>query len=166
MAINYQKKEQIAISASHLTKNFTGVTAVNDVSFNIFEGEIVGILGPNGAGKTTTLRLLTGLFEPEEAEGGIVQIFDENLKDHHISCKIKFGIVPEISNAYSDFTVSQNLVFSGKLYGLTNKDINTRSQHLLERFGFTMYGTTTRPGTFLSSNRTITRNCRIIRPAI
>ena len=63
----------IAISASHLTKSFgdfIAVNAVNDVSFNIFEGEIVGILGPNGAGKTTTLRLLTGLFKLEEGGKG------------------------------------------------------------------------------------------------
>ena len=91
-------------------------------------------MGPNGAGKTTTLRLLTGLFELEEGENSTVEIFSENLKDHQISCKIKFGIVPEISNAYSDFTVLQNLNFSGKLYGLSNKDIKVRSQLLLERF--------------------------------
>ncbi len=130
--------KQIAISASHLTKTFGDFTAVNDVSFNIFEGEIVGILGPNGAGKTTTLRLLTGLFkleEGEKGEGGQVKIFDDNLTDHQIKCKIKFGIVPEISNAHSDFTVLQNLDFSGKLYGLSKKDIKLRSQLLLARFG-------------------------------
>jgi len=124
--------ESIAISASNLTKKFDDFTAVNDVSFKIFEGEIVGILGPNGAGKTTTLRLLTGVYKLEEGEK--IEIFNENLKDNQINCKIKFGIVPEISNAYSDFTVLQNLEFSGKMYGLSKEEIKNRSKILLERF--------------------------------
>ena len=124
--------ERIAISASNLTKKFGDLTAVNDVSFNIFEGEIVGILGPNGAGKTTTLRLLTGVYKLEE--NGKIEIFDENLKDNQINCKIKFGIVPEVSNAYSDFTVMQNLDFSGKMYDLSKKEIKIRSKILLEKF--------------------------------
>ena len=124
--------ERIAISASNLTKKFGDLTAVNDVSFNIFEGEIVGILGPNGAGKTTTLRLLTGVYKLEE--NGKIEIFDENLKDNQINCKIKFGIVPEVSNAYSDFTVMQNLDFSGKMYDLSKKEIEIRSKILLEKF--------------------------------
>ena len=124
--------ERIAISASNLTKKFGDFTAVNDVSFKIFEGEIVGILGPNGAGKTTTLRLLTGVYKLEE--NGIIEIFDENLKDNQINCKIKFGIVPEVSNAYSDFTVMQNLEFSGKLYDLSKKEIEIRSKILLKKF--------------------------------
>ncbi len=124
--------ESIAISASNLTKKFDDFTAVNDVSFKIFEGEIVGILGPNGAGKTTTLRLLTGVYKLEEGEK--IEIFNENLKDNQINCKIKFGIVPEISNAYSDFTVLENLEFSGKMYGLSKEEIKNRSKILLERF--------------------------------
>lgn len=123
---------RIAILASNLTKKFGDFTAVNDVSFKMLEGEIVGILGPNGAGKTTTLRLLTGVYKLEE--NGKIEIFNENLKDNQINCKIKFGIVPEVSNAYSDFTVMQNLEFSGKLYGLSKKDIEIRSKILLKKF--------------------------------
>ena len=124
--------KSIAIKVSNLTKKFGDFTAVNDISFKIFEGEIVGILGPNGAGKTTTLRSLTGIYKLEES--GKIEIFNDDLNDNLIKCKIKFGIVPEISNAYSDYTILQNLEFSGKMYGLSKKAIEIRSKELLKRF--------------------------------
>jgi len=124
--------KNIAINVLNLTKKFGDFTAVNDVSFKILEGEIVGILGPNGAGKTTTLRLLTGVYKLEER--GKVEIFNEDLNNNLIICKKKFGIVPEISNVYSDYTVLQNITFSGKMYGLSKKEIEIRSNDLLKRF--------------------------------
>ena len=107
------KNRNFAIQASHLTKRFGDFTAVDNISFNLYEGEILGILGPNGAGKTTTLRLLTGLFELENE--GRITVFNEDLSTNLIKVKSKFGILPEISNAYSDYTVLQNLKFSGKI---------------------------------------------------
>jgi len=126
-------KRSIAIKVSNLYKRFEDLTAVNNVSFEIFEGEIVGILGPNGAGKTTTIRLLTGIFKLEDKAK--IEIFNEDITKNLNKYKINFGIVPEVSNAFSDFTVWQNLKFSGGIYGFPKERIEAHSKKLLEQFG-------------------------------
>jgi len=115
-----------------LIKTFEDLIAVNHISFRIKEGEIVGILGPNGAGKTTTIRLLTGVFELEQ--NSRVEIYSEDLTKAPKRLKKLFGIVPEISNAYSDYTVWQNLNFCGTIYGLSKAKIKERVDILLDRF--------------------------------
>ncbi|MHA1497983.1 MAG: ABC transporter ATP-binding protein [Promethearchaeota archaeon] len=125
-------KKPIAIKVSNLVKRFEDLIAVNDVSFEILEGEIVGILGPNGAGKTTTIRLLTGIFKLEDQAS--IEIFNEDITKNLNKYKINFGIVPEVSNAFSDFTVWQNLKFSGGIYGFPKKKIEKRAKELLEQF--------------------------------
>jgi len=125
-------KRSIAIKVSNLVKRFEDLIAVNDVSFEIFEGEIVGILGPNGAGKTTTIRLLTGIFKLEGKAR--IEIFNEDITKNLSKYKTNFGIVPEVSNAFSDFTVLQNLKFSGGIYGFPKRKIEKRSKELLEQF--------------------------------
>jgi len=129
------KNNKIVINANNLTKSFGEIIAVNNISFEIHEGEIVGILGPNGAGKTTTLRLLTGVFKLEG--NAKVEIYGLDLSKNLTKCKSKFGIVPEVSNAYSDYTVEQNLIFSGRIYGLSKEVIQARSEELLKRFELT-----------------------------
>ena len=124
--------KSIAIKVSNLVKRFEDLMAVKDVSFEIFEGEIVGILGPNGAGKTTTIRLLTGIFRLEERAS--IEIFNEDITKNLSKYKINFGIVPEVSNAFSDFTVWQNLKFSGGVYGYPKRKIENRSKELLKQF--------------------------------
>jgi len=126
-------KKSIAIKVSNLAKRFEDLIAVNNVSFEIFEGEIVGILGPNGAGKTTTIRLLTGIFKLEGKAK--IEIFNEDITKNLSKYKINFGIVPEVSNAFSDFTIWQNLKFSGGIYGFPKEKIEKRSKKLLEQFG-------------------------------
>jgi len=125
-------KKPIAIKVSNLVKRFEDLIAVNDVSFEIFEGEIVGILGPNGAGKTTTIRLLTGIFKLEDRAS--IEIFNEDITKNLSKYKKNFGIVPEVSNAFSDFTVWQNLKFSGGIYGFPKEKIEKRSKELLDQF--------------------------------
>jgi ABC-2 type transport system ATP-binding protein len=95
----------------------------------------VGILGPNGAGKTTTIRLITGVFQLEDKS--TVMIYSQDFTSSKKELKKLFGIVPEISNAYSDFTVWQNLSFSGRIYGLSKAEIRERVNDLLERFELT-----------------------------
>jgi len=125
-------KSEIAIEASNITKSFGDLVAVDNISFKINKGEIVGILGPNGAGKTTTIRIITGLFESEgNAE---VYIFSQKLRKNLEDCKSKFGIVPEISNAYRDFTVYENLEFTGGIYGLAKQEIKDRAITLLNQY--------------------------------
>lgn len=125
-------KDKIALETHNLTKKFGDLTAVNNTSFKIHEGEIVGILGPNGAGKTTTIRLITGIFQLKG--NSKVEIYSKDFSSNPKELKRKFGIVPEISNAYSDYTVWQNLFFSGIIYGLTKEEIKKRVAVLLNRF--------------------------------
>ena len=95
----------------------------------------MGILGPNGAGKTTTIRLITAIFQLENDSR--VEIYSQDLTNSPKELKKKFGIVPEISNAYSDYTVWQNLNFSGRIYGLSKEKVKERTKVLLERFELT-----------------------------
>jgi ABC-2 type transport system ATP-binding protein len=126
---------EIALEAFNLTKKFGDLTAVNDISFTINKGGIVGILGPNGAGKTTTIRLLTGIFQLKH--NAKVEIYSKDLSSNPKKLKKNFGIVPEVSNAYSEYTVWQNLFFSGTLYGLSKNEIKERVELLLKRFELT-----------------------------
>jgi ABC-2 type transport system ATP-binding protein len=130
---NPNREKEYAIRALNLRKEFEDLIAVDNVSFNISKGEIVGILGPNGAGKTTTIRLLTGIFKLEDKAS--IEIFNEDITKNLSKYKINFGIVPEVSNAFSDFTVWQNLKFSGGIYGFPKEKIENRSKKLLEQFG-------------------------------
>ena len=125
----------IVLETFDLTKKFGDLTAVNHISFKIYEGGIVGILGPNGAGKTTTIRLITGIFEL--TGNSRVEINSQDLTSNPKELKKNFGIVPEVSNAYSDYTVWQNLYFSGTIYGLSKEKIKERSNILLNRFELT-----------------------------
>ena len=133
--IGVSSSKPVALQGSNLVKKFEDLIAVNHISFEIYEGEIVGILGPNGAGKTTTIRLLTGVFNL--TEDSKVKIYSQDLTHNPKQLKKKFGIVPEISNAYSDYTVWQNLFFSGTIYGLSKEDIKERVDLLLKRFEIT-----------------------------
>ncbi|KKM62268.1 hypothetical protein LCGC14_1523410, partial [marine sediment metagenome] len=96
-AVVYQNidlnKKSCAIKVSNLIKRFGTLVAVNNVSFEIIKGEIVGILGPNGAGKTTTIRLLTGVFQIEN--NAKIEILGKDIIENPTRYKIDFGIVPE-----------------------------------------------------------------------
>jgi len=127
--------ELVAIKVLNLIKRFGPLVAVNDVSFEINRGEIVGILGPNGAGKTTTIRLLTGVFQLEN--NAKIEIFGDDITNNPTKYKKNFGIVPEISNAFSDYSVWQNLMFSGGIYGISKDEIEKRSKKLLAQFNLT-----------------------------
>jgi len=124
--------ESVAIKVLNLIKRFGPLIAVNNVSFEINRGEIVGILGPNGAGKTTIIRLLTGVFQLEDEAR--IEIFGKDITENPSKYKKNFGIVPEISNAFSDYSVWQNLKFSGGIYGISKDKIEKRSKKLLTQF--------------------------------
>ncbi len=125
---NPNREENYAIEVFNLSKKFEDLIAVDNVSFKINKGEIVGILGPNGAGKTTTIRLLTGIFKLDDQAR--IEIFEKDMTENPNKYKMNFGIVPEISNAFSDYTVWQNLNFSGGIYGISKEDIEIRAKKL------------------------------------
>ncbi len=129
---NPNREENYAIEVFNLSKTFEDLIAVDKVSFKINKGEIVGILGPNGAGKTTTIRLLTGIFKLDDQAR--IEIFDKDMAENPNKYKMNFGIVPEVSNAFSDYTVWQNLNFSGGIYGISKEEIEIRAKKLLNQF--------------------------------
>ncbi len=113
------------INIEHLVKNYGNLSAVDDVSFKIESGEIVGLLGPNGAGKSTMMNILTGYLS---ATSGVVEIGGHNVLDHPLSTKKLVGYLPEQPPLYPDMTVEEYLSFAYDLRGCT---LN-REQHLKE----------------------------------
>jgi ABC-2 type transport system ATP-binding protein len=121
-----------AIEVSHLSKRFGALTALDDVSFSVTDGETFGFLGPNGAGKTTTIRILTGIRAPS---GGTATIFGKDIIRDTIATRKEMGIVHETSNIYDDLSAWQNLMFAAELYAVGKHEREKRGSELLELFG-------------------------------
>ncbi|MGI5107686.1 ATP-binding cassette domain-containing protein [Treponema socranskii] len=102
------------IEVSHLSRNYGTFRAVNDVSFSIPTGQIVGLLGPNGAGKTTTMRMITGFLKPS---GGTISIDGTNIEDASVASKRKIGYMPEAAPLYGDMIVEDYLRYIADMQG-------------------------------------------------
>ena len=102
------------IEVSHVSRNFGDFRAVNDVSFSIPTGQIVGLLGPNGAGKTTTMRMITGFLAPTS---GSVKIDGIDICENPVEAKRKIGYMPESAPLYGEMIVEDYLVYIAKMYG-------------------------------------------------
>ena len=113
------------IKIEHLVKNYGNFCAVDDISFEIERGEIVGLLGPNGAGKSTTMNILTGYLS---STSGDIEIGDMNVLDNPLGVKKLVGYLPEQPPLYPDMTVEEYLNFSYELKGCTLD----REKHLKE----------------------------------
>jgi ABC-2 type transport system ATP-binding protein len=124
--------EQVIISTNKLTKKFGAFVAVNEITFDVYAGEIFGFLGANGAGKTTAMRMLCGLSIPSSGEATIAG-FDVYKKTESI--KRNIGYMSQKFSLYEDLTVRENIHFFGGIYGLTNSIIKEKSEHLIERLG-------------------------------
>jgi len=103
------------IKVAHLSKAFGLKLAVNDVSFTVARGEVLGFLGPNGAGKSTTMRMVTGFIPPT---AGTISIGDHDMLDDPIPAKRMIGYLPENAPGYADMTVRGFLRFTAELRGL------------------------------------------------
>jgi ABC-2 type transport system ATP-binding protein len=117
-----------AIIADRLTFRYGERTAVDDVSFRVAEGEVLGFLGPNGAGKTTTVKMLTGQLRPSEGKATLLGM---DVTRDATRVKGQIGVAFEISNVYEQMTALENLKLFARLFGLQNVDIHG----LLERVG-------------------------------
>jgi len=126
-----KQERNAVITVNGLTKRFGAITAVNNISFSVPDGELFGFLGPNGAGKTTTIRMLTGLLTPD---AGDISIGGINLHKLPIAAKMQMGIIPEMSNVYTDLTAKQNVALAGRFYGMSRKAADRRADQLLEQF--------------------------------
>jgi ABC-2 type transport system ATP-binding protein len=125
------KVDNKIIEVRGLTKEFGHVTAVNRISFAVNKGEIFGFLGPNGAGKTTTIRMLTGLLIPDS---GNITIDNVDIRKNLIKAKMKMGVIPEMGNIYADLTAKQNIILSGKFYGINKRKLERETDRLLKEF--------------------------------
>jgi gliding motility-associated transport system ATP-binding protein len=118
------------IEVQHLTKRYGPFTAVEDVSFRVERGEILGFLGPNGAGKTTTMRILTGYMPATEGRA-IVAGFD--VFDQPVEAKRRTGYLPETPPLYPDMTVLDYLTFVSKVKGVPSAERKRRIASVMER---------------------------------
>ncbi len=100
------------IALENVTKSFGPTVAVDDVSFTVDRGEVVGFLGPNGAGKSTTMRLITNYLEPES---GAVKIDGTDVREDPVAARRRIGYLPENNPLYTDMLVSEYLSFVGTL---------------------------------------------------
>ncbi|HTD59193.1 MAG TPA: ATP-binding cassette domain-containing protein, partial [Gemmatimonadaceae bacterium] len=94
------------LSLERITKRFDGIVAVDDVSFTIDRGQVVGFLGPNGAGKSTTMRMITQYFEPD---GGSIRFDGTPLAEAGIEAKRRIGFLPENNPLYGEMLVAEYL---------------------------------------------------------
>jgi gliding motility-associated transport system ATP-binding protein len=118
------------IEVQHLTKQYGRVTAVDDISFRVETGEILGFLGPNGAGKTTTMRILTG-YMPATTGKAVVGGFD--VFEQPIEAKRRIGYLPETPPLYPDMTVLEYLQFVAKVKGVPATDRRQRIKDVMIR---------------------------------
>lgn len=119
-----------AIDVKNLTRKYNGLTAVNDISFQVETGEIFGFLGPNGAGKTTTIKVLTGQLQPTSGSAAVMGL---DVVDDRQDLAGQLGVVFEYQNIYPRLSATDNLRFCARLYGAPSR----RVQEVLDIVGLT-----------------------------
>ena len=120
------------IQVENLTKYYSDLCAVNQISLDIQKGEILGLLGPNGAGKTTTLRMLTGFLRPSS---GSVKIFNHNIEENPLEIKKILGYLPESAPLYHDMLVYDYLNYVADIRGIENSGKLDRIRQLANLCG-------------------------------
>ena len=118
------------IEVQHLSKRYGPVTAVNDVSFRVEKGEILGFLGPNGAGKTSTMRVLTGYMPPTE---GTAIVAGYDVLAQPIEAKRHTGYLPETPPLYPDMRVRDYLTFVARIKGVPRNQVRARVDSTMEK---------------------------------
>jgi ABC-2 type transport system ATP-binding protein len=118
------------IKTEHLSKRYDTLTAVDDVSFTVGPGEVLGFLGPNGAGKTTTMRMIAGFIAPTS---GTASICGHDIGTDPLAAKACLGYLPEGAPSYGEMTVRGFLGFIGELRNLDADKLRTRLDHVIER---------------------------------
>lgn len=124
-------KHSAAIVLEHMTKSFGHLVAVNDLSLEIFSGEILGFLGPNGAGKSTSINIICGLLKPDS---GQVVIKGNRLKNGR-EVFTKIGLCPQEIIYWPKLTCMEQLIFIGNMYGLQDSSARESGMKLLKRLG-------------------------------
>ncbi len=138
---------EVLIEVNNLSRFYPGkhgieeshdhVIAVDNISFTLQRGEILGFLGPNGAGKSTTMKMLTGNLAPSE---GSIKIGGIDLMDDPVAAKALVGYLPDTPPLYKELTVDEYLTYCARLNQVAKKDLHKAIQHSKERCGLTEHG--------------------------
>jgi ABC-2 type transport system ATP-binding protein len=123
----------MSIAVKQLTKTYGAQTAVNNISFSVGQGEIVGFLGPNGAGKSTTMKMITGYLVPDS---GTIEVMGIDVAAHPLATKKTIGYLPEANPLYYDMYVKEYLTFIADVHAL-GKQTETRIKEVIELTGLT-----------------------------
>ena len=115
----------LMIECDGLTKRFGTFTAVDHVSFSVARGSIFGFLGPNGSGKSTVIRMLCGILETTE---GTASVAGHDVMREGDAIKEMIGYMSQKFSLYDELTVNENLIFSGKLYSLPDRQLRQRAR--------------------------------------
>src|SRR5918998_3179387 len=118
------------IEVQGLTKRYGPVTAVDDVTFRVEAGEILGFLGPNGAGKTTTMRVITGYMPATE---GKVIVAGHDVFEQPVEAKRRTGYLPETPPLYPDMTVREYLNFVARIKAVPRREVSGRVDEAMKR---------------------------------
>jgi ABC-2 type transport system ATP-binding protein len=122
----------MAIAVRNLTKFYDTEKAVDNISFDVKTGEILGFLGPNGAGKTTTMKIITCYMPPTE---GKVEVEGFDIAEHSLEVRKKIGYLPEMNPLYLDMNVVEYLEYSAKLHGLKDSLLRSRLKEMIDVCG-------------------------------
>jgi ABC-2 type transport system ATP-binding protein len=121
--------QPVLIEIAGLTKRFGSFTAVDNVTFKVARGEVLGFLGPNGAGKSTTMRMVAGFMIPT---AGTARICGHDVQSDGVAARRALGFLPEGAPTYPEMTASGFLRFCAKVRGYTGRDLARRVEHAVE----------------------------------
>lgn len=120
------------LELNHVTKRYHGIPVVDDVSFQLRAGSVLGYLGPNGAGKSTTVKMITGMLEPTHGE---ILFRGKNIHEDLPAYRARLGYVPEEAQVYTHLSGLEYLQLAGRLRSMPEKVIARKARALLELFG-------------------------------
>ncbi len=122
--------KNIVLQASSLTKRYGDLLVINDLSLEVYAGEVFGLLGPNGAGKTTSINMMCGLLKPDS---GYVTIHGQAIASGSAELRSRVGVCPQEIVLWKKLTCLEQLQFIGEMYELKAAKVRQRSKHLLEK---------------------------------
>jgi ABC-2 type transport system ATP-binding protein len=123
---------KVVVQADQITKRYGDLVAVNRLSMEVYEGEILGLLGPNGAGKTTTIHMICGLLQPDS---GQVFVRGETVQAGGVETRKLVGMCPQNNTLWEKLTCIEQLQFIGEMYGLSGREARLSGEHLLREIG-------------------------------